>query len=275
MGNSSTKSAAQQQPTGKAAIKSKIEKASKVGILNLSDQNLKPSSSVYVEIWNLATILKTLDLSGNAMKQLPENLQNFVILRSLSLSRCYLQRSRDLAPLVALQTLRLDHNDFEHTTLLALPPNCIRCDLSSNHFTHFPTAAFTGLLKLVELRLSNNRLVSLEGISCLVALETLFLDGNNLTEIPEEIGTLKKLLSLSFMRNKLGKKAADGQSQSIHPSVFKNTQLTTLDLAGNSLLLKDIMDMDGTDVFIERRKKHKDKTFSGGAMTDMSIFGLE
>ena len=55
------------------------------------------------------------------------------------------------------------------------------------------------------------------------------------------------------------------------------TSVDTIDLSGNmgTLTKADAMSFEGADVFIQRRKKAKDKSFQGGAMTDFQIFGLD
>ena len=48
-----------------------------------------------------------------------------------------------------------------------------------------------------------------------------------------------------------------------------------LDLFGNPITKVDVMKFDGVEVFLERRKLQKDKSFSGGASSDHSLFGLD
>jgi len=273
MGQSQT--SIRKPPSSKAIIKSKMELAAKTGVLNLSDCNLKASSHVYTFLWELAPVIKTLDLSGNTMKVLPNQMELFTSLKSLHLSRCYIQRSRDMSSLPELQTLKFDSNDFESDSLAPLPTSLLRLDLGSNHCKVFPLLALDNCTLLVELKLNKNRIENLEGISVLVALETLVLDDNKLTGLCEEVGLLPKLRLLNVRRNLIAKTDPEQEgNQSIHPSVFTDTNLINIDLEGNVLSLADAQGMDGVEVFMKRRKKAKDKSFSGGAMTDMSVFGL-
>jgi Leucine-rich repeat (LRR) protein len=272
MGNSSS-APGSSRPSSKAIIKSKLETAAKTGVLNLADANLKPSSSAYLHLWELAPLIKSLDLSGNTMKTLPAEMIYFTQLKNLHLSRCYIQRTRDISALPMVTTIRMDHNDFETTTLAPLPVSVTKLDLSSNHFVTFPQEAIGQLILLKDLKLSQNRLESIVGIEALLNLENLYLDDNKLTFLPEELGALVKLRTLSVKRNKITKKNEDG-SQSIHPKVFTNTDLISIQLDENHLVLADVQSMDGVDIFIARRKEAKDKSFIGGATTDMTLFGL-
>ena len=296
MGNSS--SSGRSQPSSRQVLREKLENASKTGVLNLSDQNLKPSSSIYLHIWDLATILRSLDLSGNVMKVLPSEFVLFSTLKNLNLSRCYLQRGRDLRSLSMLKVIKLDQNDFEATTLPLFPESLIKADISSNHLITFPSESFQGLLKLVELKLCKNRLLTLEGISVLVNLEVLLLDDNRLTFLSEELGLLSNLYQLSVKRNCIGKtynpedtidsstsktnsnggeKQAEksGDEQSVAPEVFTDTRLVTLNLSGNYVTTDELLEFDGVEDFIVRRKRLKDKLLTGGAMTDYSLFGMD
>ena len=232
----------------------------------------------------MAPVIKSMNLSGNTLKSIPIQLNFFVVLKTLRLSRCYMQRSHDnMIDLPNLTTLHLDFNDFEETTLHPLPRNTVHLDLTSNHFREVPLMALGHLTRLVELKLSKNRLTSLLGIEVLVHLESLFLDENKLTGLSNVLGALKRLRTLSVRNNSIGSRdpaQADGDDdgplpQSIHAHVFTETNLINIELEGNTVQRSEVMAMDGVDVFMKRRKLAKDKSFSGGATTDLSVFGLD
>lgn len=296
MGNSSSSGRA--QTSSRQVLREKLEHASKTGVLNLADQNLKPSSSIYLHIWDLAPILRSLDLSGNVMKVLPAEFTLFSTIKNLQLSRCYLQRGRDLRSLSTLKVIKLDQNDFEATTLPSFPESIVKADISSNHLITFPSDSFQGLLKLVDLKLSKNRLMTIEGISVLINLETLNLDDNRLTFLSDELGLLSNLCILSVKRNCIGKtynpedtidsntnatnsnngeKQAEkcDDEQSVAPEVFIDTCLITLNLSGNYVTTDELLEFEGVDDFIIRRRQLKDKSLTGGAMTDYSLFGMD
>ena len=75
--------------------------------------------------------------------------------------------------------------------------------------------------------MSNNQLVGLPtSIHRLTKLESLFLDGNKLTELPAEIGDLRELRVLSVSNNQL---------VGLPTSIQRLTTLLELDLDGNKL----------------------------------------
>jgi hypothetical protein len=132
------------------------------------------------------------------------------------------------------------------------------------------------LVAVAELDLSSNRLESLTGIGGMTGLVSLTLDGNCLCELPEEAGRLLKLRQISLKNNRFSKKAFSHDGQSIPASFFVQTLVDTIDLGGNPGLTKAlVLDFDGVQSFVERRKKAKDKSLQGGALTDFNLFGLD
>ena len=102
----------------------------------------------------------------------------------------------------------------------------------------------------------------------------LALDENMIVELSEDMCQLANLRHLSLKGNKIAKDAVTRQGQSIPEGVFAHTALDSIDLSGNRELTKAIvMEFAGVDVFLERRKKTKEKNFQGGAMMDVSLFG--
>ena len=139
---------------GRDLITSKIDTASKTGVLNLSKQEVKSNSEVWVQISqpDLASKIKILDLSCNPLKSLSARIMLLEHLKTLHISRCNLQRLPDLGPLVELKTLALDNNDLEETTIGPLPPSLTKMNLSFNHIVCFP-ATLGNLVALTELDL--------------------------------------------------------------------------------------------------------------------------
>lgn len=220
--------------------------------------------------------IKTLDISENMLKTLPNEVMAMTNLKTLVVSRCSLQRLPNMQALDKLTNLTLDNNDLEANGVGILPLSITKINLSFNHLQTFPLT-LGSLTELVELDLCNNRLDTIVGIGNLINLVVLLLDDNNLTEITNEFGTLIKLKKLSVKRNKLEQKSkSDNDNQSISADLFTNTNLDDLNLEGNVKLTKThVLNMTGVDAFMERRKKTKDKSFKGGALTDHSLFGLD
>lgn len=218
--------------------------------------------------------VRNLDISGNPqLKTVPLEVHGLVNMKSLNVGRCSIQRIHNLEMLSRLTMLRLDRNDLEETTVGALPPSITLLSIRENHFRSIPPSIFL-LERLVFLDLSGNRLDQIDGVESLRMLQEFLLDDNNLRELPGAIGELANLQFLSVKNNQLTAQAVSRDGQSIPATVFENSSLERLDLAGNPLRQKEIMSFEGVSVFLARRKASKDKLIQGGGMLDNSLFGL-
>lgn len=257
-------------------LASKLATAEKTGILNLADQDLKASSPVWdkLQTQGLVSKLKTLDISGNTLKYLPAEILSMMWMKVLHASRCNIQRTFDMTTLGRLVTLSLDNNDLEANCLAQLPGQLQRLNLSNNHFVTIPHEGLSGLLNLTELNLANNRLTTTEGLGVLVSLIDLNLDNNDIPEVSEDVALCTHLKHLSLKANKVSGKAQDGR-QSIPAILFTMTQLDELVLSGNVMLNRTMVwAFEGIDVFVERRRRSRDRNLAGGAAEDgMNIFG--
>lgn len=262
-------------PKGKKVLLQKLSSADKTGVLNLVDQDLKPNSSVWqkISLDGLLPKLKSLDISGNAIKSLPGEISMMANLKSLHAARCSLQRTHDISPLIKLVQINIDSNDLEADVLAPLPMNLTKLSIANNHFKAIPPT-LGSLIHVVELNLSGNRIESTNGLGMLLALVDLNLDCNMLAEVSEDLCLLLNLRHISLKSNRLGKNAISREGQSIPEGVFTQTSLDSIDLSQNPAMTRAIaMDFQGVDLFLERRKKIKDRAFHGGAIMDVSLFG--
>ena len=209
------------------------------------------------------------------MKALPVEFYTMVNLKILHASRCSIQRVSDLTALDRLLQLDLDKNDLEVDVLGPLPLSLLRINFSNNHFSGLPPALHT-LINLTELNVNGNRIESMTGIGLLVSLVNLSLDNNYIAEIPAEASNLTRLKQISLKNNRITKKSLQlPDQQSIPSSFFTNTSVDSITLTGNLDLKKaDVLAFVGIESFMERRKKSKEKSLHGGAMTDLDVFGL-
>lgn len=263
-------------PKGKRVLQQKLSTADKTGVLNLADQDLKPNSSIWQKISQdgLLPKLKSLDLSGNSIKAFPGEVNMMLNLKTLIVSRCTLQRTNDISALIKLTHLNLDGNDLEVAVFAPLPHTLQKVSVASNHFTAIPPV-LSQLINVIELNLGGNRINDTSGLGTLLALVDLNLDDNMIVELSPDMCSLANLRHLSVKGNQLGKNAiTKPDEQSIPEGVFTETALDSIDLSKNPALTKAIvMDFKGVEVFLERRKKTKDKAFAGGALSDSSVFG--
>ena len=220
--------------------------------------------------------IKTIDISGNAVKALPVEFYSMINLKILHASRCSIQRVSDLSALDRIIQLDLDRNDLEVDVLGPLPISLQRINFASNHFSGLPPT-LNNLINLTELNFTGNRIKSLSGIGSLVALVILILDNNHIEEIPEDASSLVRLKQISMKHNRLQKMSpSNPEKQSIPASFFRLTMVDNIALTGNSELKKaDVLGFSGIEIFIERRRKSKEKSLHGGAMTDFDLFGLD
>lgn len=262
---------------GKKIVASKVNMATKTGVLNLSDQDLKLKSSIWIQLEEeqLTSKLKSLDISKNSLITVPSQAQSLVKLKTLIVSFCELTSLVDMRRLEMLIDLQASHNFLGNGFLDGFPRLIERCDLSFNRFTAFPLELVT-LTSLKELHLSGNAIECLDGIGACLVLTHLYLDENQIRELPIEIGQLSKLKLLSLKNNRIEKNAVSREGQSLPAVLFTDTSLDHIDLHGNTSLRKaDVINFDGIDEFMQRRLRTKDKAFQGGGLVDMSLFGIE
>lgn len=263
----------------KKNVETKLYNASRTGILNLEDLDLKPQSQVWSKLLtyspDFASKIKILTISDNDLKIIPLEVYELVFLRKIYATRCSLQQVHNCTGFTRLTHAVLDNNDLEETSVGPLPNSLNHLNLSYNHLTIFPET-LRSLVNLYELDLSSNRLVSTVGIGMLIRLQELKLDDNLLEELDDNIGNLSQLKYLSIKRNKLAPKTKDGSRQSMPSTLFTNTILDHLELSGNDKLSKNIvLKFDGIDDFLVRRQANRMKNFTTGAMVDQSVFGLD
>lgn len=270
MGNSGGKPT---NKTGKRVVTQKLETAQKTNVLSLTEHGLE---EIPGQVFQL-TSLRTLDLSKNKIKNLG-NISQLKELKSLNCDQNLLaaRSLSSISNLPKLAILSLGKNRLENPanqSFPPLPPKVKTLKLHGNSFSSIPKQICDPKLPLEKLDLSCNNLACVPSEICnLAALTDLNLDKNAIVSLPNEMGQLKKLKALSLRNNYLTK----SYPQPIPSSLFVDTLLIDLNLHGNDRLTStDLNEFDGFDVFLERRKKKKDKSLHGGAMVDMSVCGLK
>ena len=256
-------------------------------------------------MFQLVTV-RTLDLSNNKLKVLPDALANLKALKSLNCEHNKLTKgsiSPSLARLSNLAVLslgnnRLGKNAEESITgnankkkvkasatqdiILPIIPSLKQLKLNDNQLHTIPPQICSPLLvKLELLDLSNNNIEILpSGIQHLVALQSLNLDHNALLSLPDEMKALSKLKSLSLQHNQIHVIRHDDNRNNKYPqplpsSLFTDTALIDLNLAGNPMTNTQLNEFEGFSTFLERRQRLKSKNIYGGALTDLSVCGLD
>jgi leucine-rich repeat protein SHOC2 len=209
--------------------------------------------------------LKQLDLSGNILKSLPQNIGNLTLLEDLNLGMVNLGFRMNLLtslPASFSNLTNLKRLDLSSNQLSVLPfgmsnlTNLEYLELKQNQLPDFPTS-LTKCKLLRYLNLNGNNLISLpETIGDLTSLEELRLDNNffnrfdkKIKLIPESIGRLANLRVLTLRDNVIELLPSsignlknlelldlrDNLLSSLPESICSLTKLTYLDLKTNEL----------------------------------------
>jgi len=212
--------------------------------------------------------LRILDLSGNNINSLPEEMSLLLNLKNL---KCDNNKLLSLGPVEKLEKLQVlsaadnrlgAENSSITLNTLKLPSSVKDLNLASNNLQRIPSAIMSAK-KLRILNLSNNEIVSIPVEICLnfTDLAEFHLDRNLITSLPDEIGNLTKLKVLSLQSNQI---SGSTTPQPLPAALFTDTSIIDISLRGNTALsVSQLNDFDGFENFLERRRKIKNKDLSG------------
>jgi adenylate cyclase len=197
------------------------------GLLDL-DFSFNMISELPEEIGNLRSLEK-LVVVGNQVAKIPEACSQLVNLRVLDCRRNNISDLTTVCMLPKLQTLSADHNAL-HSLELSLGPAITELDASHNNVTKLILipGSVGQLSSLVSLDVSHAKLSSLDNsaLAQLVSLHSLKLDHNLIRSIPDSIGDLQLLVTLSCSNNQL---------YALPAALGKLQKLETLDVHNNSI----------------------------------------
>jgi len=154
------------------------------------------------EIYDLADTLEILDLSGNALSTLPDDLTR---LRQLRVIFCSDNQFTELPPVLGrcehLTMIGFKANRIAHVPASALPPKLRWLILTDNAVEHLP-AEIGDCADLQKLMLAGNRLAALpDELARCRKLELLRIAANRLTALPDWLQHLPLLSWLAFGGN--------------------------------------------------------------------------
>nr|WP_315253312.1 leucine-rich repeat-containing protein kinase family protein [uncultured Duganella sp.] len=154
------------------------------------------------EIYSLAESLEILDLSGNALSSLPDDLHRLHKLRIIFCSdNQFTELPAVLGACPALSMVGFKANQIRHVPAAALPAGLRWLVLTDNQIEELP-AALGERPQLQKLMLAGNRLRALPAsMAQLHKLELLRIASNQLTELPEWLLTLPRLTWLAYAGN--------------------------------------------------------------------------
>lgn len=171
------------------------------------------------EIFDLAESLEILNLSGNALSSLPEDLHRLTRLRILFCSdNQFSEVPACLGQCAQLSMIGFKANRIEHVPAAALPPQLRWLILTDNCISELPEELGNRPL-LQKLMLAGNRLSRLpESLSQCHRLELLRIAANRLTELPPFLLALPRLTWLAYAGNPL-ESEADATALESTPSI--------------------------------------------------------
>ncbi|WP_236185142.1 leucine-rich repeat-containing protein kinase family protein [Pseudomonas protegens] len=160
------------------------------------------------EIFDLADSLEILNLSGNALSSLPEDLHRLTRLRILFCSdNRFSEVPTCLGQCLQLSMIGFKANRIERVPAAALPPQLRWLILTDNRIAELPEELGQRPL-LQKLMLAGNRLTRLpESLGQCHSLELLRIAANRLTELPPFLLALPRLTWLAYAGNPLESEA--------------------------------------------------------------------
>ena len=154
------------------------------------------------EIFDLADSLEILNLSGNALSSLPDDLHRLPHLRVLFCSdNAFTELPACLGQCQQLSMVGFKANQIEQVSAAALPPQLRWLILTDNRLSHLPDELGERPL-LQKLMLAGNRLEQLPAsLAQCHNLELLRIAANRLTQLPQWLLTLPRLTWLAYAGN--------------------------------------------------------------------------
>lgn len=154
------------------------------------------------EIYDLAESLEILDLSGNALHTLPDDLPRLHRLRILFCSNNqFTELPAVLGRCARLEMIGFKTNQIRHVPEAALPPQLRWLILTDNQIGALPEA-IGQCSRLQKLALAGNQLRALpDSLAQCKRLELLRISANQLNTLPEWLCTMPRLTWLAFGGN--------------------------------------------------------------------------
>ncbi|TWH64596.1 serine/threonine protein kinase [Azomonas agilis] len=153
------------------------------------------------EIYSLADSLEILDLTGNALSSLPEDLTRLHKLRILFCSENqFTELPEVLGQCPNLSMLGFKANRIRRVSAKALPPKLRWLILTDNALEALPDE-LGNCLYLQKLMLAGNRLRALPNLAACTRLELIRVAANQLTHLPAWLFQLPRLTWLAYAGN--------------------------------------------------------------------------
>jgi len=179
-------------------------------------------------LYTLSDTLEILDLSGNALSALPDDLHRFKKLRILFCSfNQFTELPTVLGQCPSLSMIGFKANQITHIPEAAIPTENLRWFIvTDNALTKVPEA-LGQCKKLQKLMLAGNQLTSLPpSMANCHALELLRISANQFADLPNWLFDLPKLTWLAYAGNPFSTAIEDAHMQQQQPLSIDWSQLT-------------------------------------------------
>ncbi|KAI5298185.1 hypothetical protein KEM55_003704, partial [Ascosphaera atra] len=194
--------------------------------------------------------LEALDLKGNALTELPEELSSLSSLRILDVSENQLTQ----LPFDALSSLPLVELNAKKNKLRGdlLPPSIERLDklqsltLTGNALERLTSGHQLSLPSLKHLLIGGNRITALPDMSSWTKLVTLIADDNKLSEFPGGFTELHELKIADFTGNDIRR---------LPEQIGLMEKLSTFTVTSNPLMEKKYLTMETEQIKLDLRGK--------------------
>lgn len=233
-----------------ASVKNHLENASRTGVFQLSGSNV---SEFPKDIVRIKDTVRSMDLSKNKLKLIPDYLGTFINLKHLNLN----DNKIGTMPSSIGELSKLESLSIRNNLLVTLPRSLENLshlrslDVSGNHITAFPKQ-FVNLKHLDLIDLSRNKITEIpEGVESLQVSE-LNMNQNQISKISESIASCPRLKVLRLDENCLPLSA-------IPQKLLTDSSVSLISVEGNLFEAKDFQQMTGFDVYQERFTATKKK----------------
>lgn len=233
-----------------ASVKNHLENASRTGVFQLSGSNV---SEFPKDVVRIKDTVRSLDLSKNKLKVIPDYLGTFVNLKHLNLNDNKVgTMPSSIGDLSKLESLSIRNN------MLVTVPRSLESlthlrsvDLSGNHITSFPKQ-FCNLKHLDMIDLSRNKITEIpDGVDGLQVSE-LNLNQNQISKISDSIASCPRLKVLRLDENCL-------PASGIPKKLLTDSPVSLISVEGNLFEATDFQQQPGYDVYQERFTATKKK----------------
>lgn len=235
---------------GNFGLSQHYETAKKTGALRLSQKKLDELPS---NLFALAAVLRTLDISENKFTRLPDAIGELTLLKQLNISRNKLRTLPEtLYALSKLEGFNASSNFIETIPQsFSKLTHLKQVNLSDNRITEFPLM-FCNLKHLDVLDLSKNKLTTIPDAASMLYVTELNLNQNQISTISDKLAECPRLKTLRLEENCL-------QLGAIPTKILKESKISMLALKGNLFEMKQFANVEGYDDYMGRYTAVKKK----------------